>query len=133
MISLFAQSPHGIPRGHTLFCSDCIFSSPLPKRVALVNLFGVGKVSLAVSLLCTAPRLQLLWEWREQEIIQCCILCQLLLPYQPLHLQITALILRSRREGETKWFVFFPFLTQILFTYLKLHHLAGRRIKVPFY
>lgn len=75
MIRLLAQSPQGVPRGHTLFLLR-------KKRLALVSLFGVGKVSLAVSLLCTASRLQLLWERREQGIIQCCIQA-MLSPYQP--------------------------------------------------
>lgn len=71
---LLAQSPLRAPEGDTNFlCSDCIFSfffipSSLPKWVALVGLFGVGKVSLAVSLLCAASRLHLLWERSKQGI-----------------------------------------------------------------
>lgn len=71
-IMLLAQGPLRAPEGYTNFlCSDCIFSSffippSLPKRVVQVSLFGVGKVSLAVSLLCAASRLHLLWERRKQ-------------------------------------------------------------------
>lgn len=72
VIVLLAQSPLRAPEGYTNFlCSDCIFSSffipsSLPKRVVLVSLFTVGKGSLAVSLLCSASRLHLLWERRKQ-------------------------------------------------------------------
>ena len=74
VIMWLAQSPLRAPEGYTNFlCSDCIFSSfftpsPLPKRVVLFSLFGVGNVSLAVSLLCSASRLHLLWERRKQGI-----------------------------------------------------------------
>lgn len=71
---LLVQSPLRAPEGYTNFlCSDSIFlsffiPSPFPKRAVLVCLFGVGKVSLAVSLLCAASRLHLLWERRKQGI-----------------------------------------------------------------
>lgn len=68
VIVLLVQNPLKAPEGYANFlCSDYIFPSffipsPLPKRVVLVSLFGVGKASLAASLLCTASRLHLLWE-----------------------------------------------------------------------
>lgn len=71
---LLVQSPLKGTEGYTNFlCSDSTFlsffiPSPFLKRVVLVSLFGVGKVSLAVSLLCTASRLHLLWERRKQGI-----------------------------------------------------------------